>query len=80
MAICPSSSTRQIKRSYQRPTAVRVRNYVRSKTLEPAVLTLIGAGSQRKGTSVLSSRRIDQIIRATRAADAQIRNSATSTL
>jgi hypothetical protein len=44
-----------------------IRKYVRLAAPEPDVLRVIGEESQRKGTDKLSSRRIDQIIRATRA-------------
>lgn len=43
------------------------RDYVRLAASEPDVLRIIGEESQRNGTDKLTSRRIDQIIRATRA-------------
>lgn len=51
------------------PTAVllSIRDYIRLAAPEPEVLQVIGEESKRKGTNKLSSRRIDQIIKATRA-------------
>jgi prevent-host-death family protein len=51
------------------PTAVllSIRDYVRLAAPEPEVLRVIGEESKRKGTNKLSSRRIDQIIKTTRA-------------
>ena len=44
-----------------------IRDYVRLAAPEPEVLRVIGAESERKGTSSLTSRQIDQIITASRA-------------
>jgi hypothetical protein len=44
-----------------------IRDYVRLAAPEPEVLRVIGEESQRKGTDTLSSRQIDQIVKATRA-------------
>ena len=51
------------------PTAVllSIGNYVRLAAPEPKVLRVIGEESKRKGTNKLSPRRIDQIIKSTRA-------------
>ena len=52
------------------PTAVllSIRDYVKLATPEPDVLKAIGAEARRNGTSLLSSRRIDEVVRAARAA------------
>jgi hypothetical protein len=44
-----------------------IRDYVRLAAPEPEVLRIIGEESKRNGTSKLSSRRIDQIIKTARA-------------
>jgi hypothetical protein len=44
-----------------------IRDYVRLAAPEPEVLRLIGEEAERNGTSKLTSRQIDQIIKATRA-------------
>jgi prevent-host-death family protein len=44
-----------------------IRDYVRLAAPEPEVLRVLGEESRRKGTDTLSSRRIDQVIKATRA-------------
>ena len=44
-----------------------IRDYVRLAAPEPEVLRVIGQESQRKGTDKLSSRQIDQVIKAARA-------------
>jgi hypothetical protein len=44
-----------------------MRDYVKLAAPEPEVLRVIGAESERKGTSSLTSRQIDQIITASRA-------------
>ncbi len=44
-----------------------IRDYVWLAAPEPEVLRVIGEESQRKGTDKLSSREIDQVIKATRA-------------
>ncbi|MGP0019661.1 MAG: type II toxin-antitoxin system Phd/YefM family antitoxin [Candidatus Sulfotelmatobacter sp.] len=55
------------KRGTPKAVLLSVRDYVRLAAPEPEVLTLIGDESRRKGTSRLSSRQIDQVIKATRA-------------
>jgi hypothetical protein len=44
-----------------------IRDYVKLAAPEPEVLRIIGEESVRNGTDKLSSRRIDQIVKATRA-------------
>ena len=53
--------------SSSRAALLSVRNYVRLAAPEPEVLRTIGAESKRKGMGMLTSRRIDQVILATRA-------------
>jgi prevent-host-death family protein len=56
------------KRGNPRAVLISIKNYVRLAAPEPEILKIIGAESRRKGTDKLSSRQIDQIIRATRRA------------
>src|SRR5215469_1647097 len=51
------------------PTAVllSIRDYVRLAVPEPDVLRVLGEESRRQGTDRLTSRQIDQVIRAARA-------------
>jgi hypothetical protein len=44
-----------------------IRDYVRLAAPETEVLRLIGEEPQRKGTDMLGSRQIDQVIKVTRA-------------
>jgi len=55
------------KRGTPKAVLLSVRDYVRLAAPEPEVLRLIGEQSQRKGTNRLSSRQIDQVIKAARA-------------
>ena len=55
------------KRGKPKAVLLSIRDYVRLTASEPAVLRVIGQESQRKGTDRLSSRQIDQIIKAARA-------------
>ncbi len=55
------------KRGTPRAVLLSIRDYVRLATPEPEVLRLIGEESQRKGTHLLSSRRIDEVIKTARA-------------
>ncbi len=55
------------KRGSPRAVLLSIRDYVRLAAPEPEVLRAIGEESQRKGTHKLTSRQIDQVIRATRA-------------
>jgi prevent-host-death family protein len=55
------------KRGTPKAVLLSIRDYVRLAAPEPEVLRIIGEESQRKGTDKLSSRQIDQVIKATRA-------------
>lgn len=44
-----------------------IRDYVKLAAPEPEVLRIIGDESERNGTNTLTSRQIDQVIKATRA-------------
>lgn len=55
------------KRGTPKAVLLSIRDYVRLAAPEPEVLRLLGEESQRKGTDRLSSRQIDQVIKATRA-------------
>ncbi len=55
------------KRGTPKAVLLSIRDYVRLAAPEPEVLRVIGEESQRKGTDRLSSRQIDQVIKATRA-------------
>ncbi len=56
------------KRGRQRAVLLSIRDYVRRVVPEPEVLRIIGKESKQKGTNKLSSRQIDQIIKAARKA------------
>lgn len=55
------------KRGTPRAVLLSIRDYVKLAAPEPEVLRIIGEESERNGTSRLTSRQIDQIIKATRA-------------
>ncbi len=55
------------KRGTPKAVLLGIRDYVRLATPEPEVLRIIGKESQRQGTNKLTSRQIDQVIKATRA-------------
>jgi prevent-host-death family protein len=55
------------RRGTPKAVLLSIRAYVRLAAPEPEVLRLIGEESQRKGTDRLSSRQIDQVIKAARA-------------
>jgi hypothetical protein len=55
------------KHGTPRAPLLSIRDYVRSATSEPEVLRLVGEESQRNGTDKLTSRQIDQVIKAARA-------------
>ena len=55
------------KRGTPKAVLLSIQDYVRLAAPEPEVLRGIGEESQRKGTNTLSLRRIDQVIKATRA-------------
>jgi len=54
------------KRGVPRAILLSIRDYVRLAAPEPEVLTVIGEESKVKGTEVLTSEKIDNIIRAAR--------------
>lgn len=56
------------KRGAPKAVLLSIRDYVRLAAPEPEVLRIIGAESRRKGTDKLTSRQVDQEIRAARAA------------
>jgi prevent-host-death family protein len=55
------------KRGVPKAVLIGIRDYVRLAAPEPEVLKAIGEESRRKGTDKLSSRQIDQVIKAARA-------------
>jgi prevent-host-death family protein len=55
------------KRGAPKAILLSIRNYVRLAAPEPEVLRILGEESQRNGTDKLSSRQIDQEIKAARA-------------
>ena len=55
------------KRGTPKAVLLGIREYVRLAAPEPEVLRLIGEEAKRSGTSRLTSREIDRIIKATRA-------------
>ena len=54
------------KRGTPRAVLLSIRDYVKLAAPEPEVLRVIGEESERNGTSTLTSRRIDQIIKTSR--------------
>jgi len=44
-----------------------IRDYVKLAAPEPEVLRILGEESEQNGTNLLTSRQIDQVIKATRA-------------
>ncbi len=54
------------KRGTPRAVLLSIRDYVRLAAPEPEVLRILGEESRRKGTDSLTSRQIDQVIKATR--------------
>jgi prevent-host-death family protein len=55
------------KRGMPRAVLLSIRDYVRLAAPEPEVLRILGEESERNGTSSLTSREIDRIIKAARA-------------
>lgn len=55
------------KRGRPKAVLLSIRDYVRLAAPEPEVLRIIGEESKRKGTDKLTSRQIDQAIKAARA-------------
>ena len=56
------------KRGTPKAVLLSIRDYVRLAAPEPEILRIIGEESKRKGTDKLTSREIDQEIKAARAA------------
>jgi prevent-host-death family protein len=54
------------KRGTPKAVLLSIRDYVKLAAPEPDVLRVIGEESERKGTSSLSARQIDQVIKASR--------------
>ena len=54
------------KRGTPKAVLLSIRDYVKLAAPEPEVLRVLGEESERNGTSTLSSRQIDQIIKASR--------------
>ena len=54
------------KRGTPKAVLLSIRDYVKLAAPEPEVLRVIGEESERNGTSTLTSRQIDQIVRASR--------------
>lgn len=54
------------KRGRPRAVLLSIRDYLKLAAPEPEVLRIIGEESQRNGTSMLSARQIDRIVKATR--------------
>ena len=59
------------KRGTPRAVLLSIRDYVKLTAPEPEVLRVLGEESERNGTNTLTSRQIDQGIKATRATRAQ---------
>lgn len=55
------------KRGTPKAVLLSIRDYVRLAAPEPEVLRILGEESQRNGTDTLTSRQIDQVIKAARA-------------
>jgi len=55
------------KRGTPRAVLLSIRDYVKLAAPEPEILRIIGEESERNGTNSVTSRQIDQIIKATRA-------------
>ena len=56
------------KRGTPKAVLLSIRDYVKLAAPEPEVLRILGEESKRNGTAAISSRQIDTIIRAARAA------------
>jgi prevent-host-death family protein len=61
------------KRGTPKAVLLSIRDYVRLAAPEPEVLRVIGEESRHKGTDTLSSREIDQVIKAARAGKQKLR-------
>ncbi|HSY90761.1 MAG TPA: type II toxin-antitoxin system Phd/YefM family antitoxin [Candidatus Binatus sp.] len=56
------------KRGTPKAVLLSIRDYVKLAAPEPEVLRVIGEESERKGTSSLTARQVDQVIKASRTA------------
>jgi prevent-host-death family protein len=54
------------KRGTPKAVLLSIRDYVKLAAPEPEVLRVMGEESERKGTSTLTARQIEQVIKATR--------------
>jgi prevent-host-death family protein len=54
------------KRGTPKAVLLSIRDYVKLAAPEPEVLRILGEESERNGTSTLTSRQIDQIVKAAR--------------
>jgi prevent-host-death family protein len=54
------------KRGTPKAVLLSIRDYVKLAAPEPEVLRILGEESERSGTSTLTSRQIDQVIKAAR--------------
>jgi prevent-host-death family protein len=54
------------KRGTPKAVLLSIRDYVKLAAPEPEVLRILGEESERSGTSTLTSRQIDQIVKAAR--------------
>lgn len=54
------------KRDTPKAVLLSIRDYVKLAAPEPEVLRILGEESERSGTSTLTSRQIDQIVKAAR--------------
>jgi len=54
------------KRGTPKAVLLSIRDYVKLAAPEPEVLRVIGEGSERKGTSTLTARQIERVIKASR--------------
>lgn len=61
------------KRGSPRAVLLSIREYVRLAAPEPEILRIIGEESERKGTSKLSSKEIDRIIKLARSTNSKRR-------
>jgi len=61
------------KRGTPKAVLLSLRDYVRLAAPEPEVLRAIGEESKRQGTDKLTSRQIDQVIKASRATNSKRR-------
>jgi prevent-host-death family protein len=63
------------KRGVPKAVLLSIRDYVRLSAPEPEILRIIGEESRAKGTDRLTSRRIDRIIKTSRARKSKPRKS-----